>query len=99
MLRHVTLVLFVLIGCVPVLGDIPHIGELFKSTRDRYTRTQLVFLLRVHILDDGEPWTIRTHEPGKGLEVLDDKIEKRTDELKAIDDTRKLEQKRERFIK
>jgi len=74
---------------IPVLGDLPLAGPLFRSTRDRYTRTQLVFLLRVHILDDGEPWTIRTHAPGGGLEPLDDEFEKRVDELKAIDDSRK----------
>ena len=82
---------------IPVLSDLPLVGELFTSTRDRYTRTQLVFLLRVHILDDGEPWTIRTHEPGKGLELLDDEIENRTDELKAIDETRKYERKMEKL--
>jgi type II secretory pathway component GspD/PulD (secretin) len=77
---------------IPVLGDLPIVGPLFRSVRERYTRTQLVFLLRVHILDVGEPWTIRTHAPGEGLEPLDDEFEKRVDELKAIDESRKKQQ-------
>jgi type II secretory pathway component GspD/PulD (secretin) len=83
---------------VPVLGDMPLIKPLFTATRDRYTRTQLVFLLRVHILDDGDPWTIRMHESGGGLEALDDAIERRTDELKAIDDVRAQDEIEESLV-
>ncbi len=80
------------INKIPWLGDLPYIGFLFQSIRDRYSRTQLVFLLRVHILDDGEPWTIRLHETGKGMEILDETIEKRLKELKARDDEKKAQE-------
>ncbi len=76
---------------IPLIGDLPYIGFLFQSVRDRNTRTQLMFLLRVHILDDGAPWTIRTHESGKGLEPLDDAFEKRVEELKRLDAVLKKE--------
>lgn len=39
---------------VPVLGDIPIAGRLFKSTRDQTIREEVVILLTVHILKNND---------------------------------------------
>jgi len=59
---------------VPGLGHIPLIGLLFQSRRQETVKTQLVFFLRVNILDEGKARTIRMHKPGAGLELLDEEV-------------------------
>jgi len=59
---------------VPVLGDIPLLGLLFQSRRNQQVKTQLVFFLRVNILDEGRPHSIRLRRPGAGLELLDEEV-------------------------
>jgi Flp pilus assembly secretin CpaC len=39
---------------VPLLGDIPFVGELFKSTKDQSVRTELIVLLTPHIINEPE---------------------------------------------
>ena len=56
----------------PILGDIPLLGALFRSSRDTESRTQLLFFLRVHILDEGKAGEARVHIPGRGMEQLGD---------------------------
>ncbi len=56
---------------IPILQDIPGVGMLFQSRRREAQRTQLIFFLRVHILPEGVPDTIRVHKPDDGLKVLD----------------------------
>ncbi len=55
----------------PILGDIPLLGALFRSRRETHARTQLLFFLRIHILDDGKSGEARIHIPGRGMEQLD----------------------------
>ena len=57
-----------------------YIGILFQSIRDRTSRTQVVFLLRVTLFGEGEPNEIRLHEPGSGIETLDQMIERKVKE-------------------
>jgi general secretion pathway protein D len=59
---------------VPGLGDIPLLGLLFQSRRNQQVKTQLVFFLRVNILDEGRPHSIRLRRPGAGLELLDEEV-------------------------
>jgi general secretion pathway protein D len=59
---------------VPGLGRIPLLGLLFQSRRQETVKTQLVFFLRVNILDEGRQRTIRIHRPGAGLELLDEEV-------------------------
>ena len=40
----------------PVLGDIPGLGRLFRSTRDVETKTELVILLRPIVVDSDDDW-------------------------------------------
>jgi len=39
---------------VPVIGDLPIIGRLFKSTKDENIRTELIILITPHIIDSPE---------------------------------------------
>jgi type IV pilus assembly protein PilQ len=39
---------------VPLLGDIPILGQLFRSTNDNSTRTELIVLITPHIISDPE---------------------------------------------
>ena len=55
----------------PILGDIPLLGLLFRGSRKSNARTQLLFFLRIHIMDDGKAGEARVHIPGKGMEQLD----------------------------
>ena len=40
----------------PVLGDIPGLGRLFRSTRDVETKTELVILLKPVVVDSDDDW-------------------------------------------
>lgn len=42
---------------IPVLGDIPGLGFLFRSTDDKLTKTDLVILLTPHIITGETPFT------------------------------------------
>jgi type II secretory pathway component GspD/PulD (secretin) len=55
---------------IPVLQDIPKAGFLFQSKRSQSTKTQLIFFLRVHILAEGVPDSVRIHKPGEGLDPI-----------------------------
>ena len=56
---------------VPGLMDVPVLGFFFKSTRKQTSRTQLIFFLRVHILADGAPDSVRVHTPDDSMKILD----------------------------
>jgi type II secretory pathway component GspD/PulD (secretin) len=56
---------------VPLLSDIPGIGLLFQSRRNTLNKTQLIFFLRVNILEEGRTYETRIHRPGDGMETLD----------------------------
>jgi general secretion pathway protein D len=56
---------------IPVLMDIPGLGFFFKSTRKQSSRTQLIFFLRIHLLNEGTPDGIRVHTPDDGMKILD----------------------------
>jgi general secretion pathway protein D len=60
---------------VPVLGDVPGVGWLFRSTRDSEVKTMLVFFLRVKILNEGRQGGFVMHVPGSGLAKLDKAVE------------------------
>ncbi|HVS71318.1 MAG TPA: hypothetical protein VHQ47_08695 [Phycisphaerae bacterium] len=55
---------------IPLLQDIPVAGVLFQSRRDQTVKTQLIFFLRVHILPEGVPDSVRLHKPGVGFEKI-----------------------------
>jgi MSHA biogenesis protein MshL len=53
----------------PVLGNIPGVGRLFRSERDRRATTELVILLRPLVVDD-QAWQPIVDEPIKRIEDL-----------------------------
>ena len=46
----------------PILGDIPVIGNLFRQTRQREAKTELVILLQPIVVDDDETWDGMTRD-------------------------------------
>ena len=40
----------------PVLGNIPGVGRLFRSSREVETKTELVILLRPVVVDEPDDW-------------------------------------------
>lgn len=57
---------------VPVLGDVPGLGRLFRSERDQSTTTELVILLRPVVVSD-DSWEALVKEPTDRLEEMIDK--------------------------
>ena len=48
---------------MPILGNIPLIGMLFRSRDDLVQKTQIVFILRIRILTSGEKARARSRIP------------------------------------
>ena len=44
---------------VPLLGDLPWIGGLFRSTTENTTKMVRIFLIQPKLLDEGESWTAK----------------------------------------
>jgi MSHA biogenesis protein MshL len=53
----------------PLLGDIPLLGKLFKSTRDTNVTTELVILLRPLVVNDDD-WTKLVQEPQDRMDQM-----------------------------
>ena len=58
---------------IPLLMDIPWVGLLFQSRRHQVEKTQLIFFLRIHILNEGSTFTTRVHRPGSSTELIEEK--------------------------
>jgi pilus assembly protein CpaC len=54
---------------IPLLGDIPILGALFRSTRFQAAETELLFLVTVKIVKPGAPGTASTPDPQKLMEL------------------------------
>ena len=61
---------------VPLLGDIPLVGQLFRSQQKSDDRTELVILLRPIIVDSDEQWTQLTGQAMDRVDALDPKARK-----------------------
>ncbi len=57
----------------PLLGDIPGLGNLFKSQRRKEVRTELVILLRPVVIDNADQWKQLAAEPLGRAAALDPK--------------------------
>lgn len=57
----------------PLLGDIPGLGNLFKSQRRREVRTELVILLRPVVIENEDQWKQLAAEPMDRAASLDPK--------------------------
>jgi len=61
---------------VPLLGDIPLVGKLFRSQQKSDDHTELVILLRPIIVDSDDQWTQLTGEAMDRADALDPKARK-----------------------
>jgi MSHA biogenesis protein MshL len=57
---------------MPLLGDVPGLGRLFRSERDQKTTTELVILLRPLVVNDDD-WSPLVQEPTDRIESLSNK--------------------------
>ena len=58
---------------VPILGDIPLLGNLFKSQQKQDIHTELVILLRPIVVNDDGQWSEIADEPLKRADAIDPK--------------------------
>jgi pilus assembly protein CpaC len=56
---------------IPVFGDIPILGALFRSTRFANNETELLFLVTVRLVKAGPPGTASVPDPTKLMELRD----------------------------
>ena len=60
-----------LVSKVPILGDIPILGALFRSTEERNERRELIVLLTPQILDDSDEGVYGySYTPGEDVQQL-----------------------------
>jgi MSHA biogenesis protein MshL len=59
---------------VPGLGDIPVVGNLFRSQQKTMTRSELVILLRPVLVDDDAQWAQLTKEQADHAAAIDPKV-------------------------
>jgi len=72
---------------VPLLGDLPFVGALFRGTSDAAQREEVIILLTTHII--GEPGETEGHESAEDVRR---KTEGAKDELQSIGRTRMAEE-------
>ncbi|NEQ27078.1 MAG: hypothetical protein F6K28_50320, partial [Microcoleus sp. SIO2G3] len=59
---------------IPILGDIPLLGALFRSTRRENTRNEVIVLLTPQILDDSDRATFGySYTPGEDTQRIIDR--------------------------
>ncbi len=69
------------ISKIPLLGDIPYLGNLFKSTEINNTRTELLILITPYIANDVEEADALTNAFQKKLKEIEPLITQRVDEV------------------
>lgn len=62
---------------IPFLKDIPVLGNLFRSTDNKTTKTELIFLLTPHVVDSREGADRVTWEFAEKIESIKGLIEKK----------------------
>jgi len=66
----------------PILSDIPLLGQAFKQTRQRSTKSELVILLRPVVVDSGDDWDRAMESSRQSL----DRLRKTMDQQEWIKD-------------
>jgi type II secretory pathway component GspD/PulD (secretin) len=59
---------------VPILGDIPWIGELFKRTENKTSKTELLFFLTPHVAENSKELAMISSEEEDGLTIVKDSV-------------------------
>lgn len=62
----------------PVLGDAPAVGGLFRQTKNRSTKSELVILLRPVVIESAEDWSRAIGESRDRLRGLGSELERNT---------------------
>ncbi len=65
---------------IPLLGDIPYLGNLFKTTSITNTRTELIILITPYIANDAEEADSLTNAFQKKLKEIEPLLSRRVDE-------------------
>jgi pilus assembly protein CpaC len=60
------------VGKIPLLGDIPILGALFRSTRFQHDETELLFLVTVKLVQPTATGTAGVPDPRKMMELRED---------------------------
>lgn len=80
---------------VPLLGDIPGVGVLFRSKKDEWSKNELVIFLTPHIISGDKSIEMelkeKGEEPAGGEEILE---EFRNDELKLMEKRDEVQRKK-----
>jgi len=58
------------VASVPLLGDMPFVGSLFRHTRQSSTKSELVILLRPVVVANGKGWTQSLQKSTKSFQGL-----------------------------
>jgi general secretion pathway protein D len=61
---------------VPLLGDVPFFGKLFRSNTQQHSKKNLMVFLRPTILRDEKSATALTHQKYSGIKMLQSEMEK-----------------------
>ncbi len=69
---------------VPILGDVPLLGRLFKSTETEFQDTEIIFIITPHIFDIKQPEDIK-----KQKEIADEWQNNGMKEMKELEDSTK----------
>lgn len=54
-------------GQVPILGDIPVLGIPFRNTNDQTTRTETMFLITPHVINDNTAWYHQSQKQARNV--------------------------------
>ncbi|MFW5988563.1 MAG: type II secretion system protein GspD, partial [bacterium] len=76
---------------VPLLGDIPLLGELFKSRSDDNSRTELLIFVTPRIIKHGEEYAADEHLIESGLEKDNSETETDSADNQDPDEDKKIE--------
>lgn len=78
---------------IPILGDIPFLGRLFRSTKKSTTQRNLVILIRPTVLDDEKPVT-EFEDPA--MKIIDPMMSRSGRNLKLPEPNRVMEDREEK---
>ncbi|MBN1788326.1 MAG: hypothetical protein JW806_08020 [Sedimentisphaerales bacterium] len=83
-------------GQVPILGDLPVVGPIFKRTKNTNVRSELVILITPHLIEDPEELTQASSQRENDIDVIVDGSRKR---LSSVSRMRIYEDKYAKAVK
>jgi general secretion pathway protein D len=55
---------------VPLLGDLPLLGHLFRSEKDSTVKTELILMITPRVIDNTSQWQGIRQKLSEGLELI-----------------------------